>query len=518
METPTTTQRTAPVFLIGLDALDPVLLRRWAEQGLLPNIARLLDHGAGARVTGACRAMQGSIWPTVTTARNPGEHGMYYMLQPRPGSHRLHRVRADDLQAPPFWQPLDAVGKRCLIIDVPKLGLCPGACGIQVVEWGAMDHYSRFAVHPRPLRSKLLATYGRHVLQDRLVEPRTAADHRSLRDGLIAGAAAKTRLLTDLIIEHQPDFVFCVYGEAHPAGHYFWRFHRQSESPSDLGAALRQVYTALDQAIGTLHERFAASANLLFFSGHGMLSDHYPRWLMPPVLRRMGLTVEKGDASRQHRKLQRPITRLATPPGRAGAAALRLPRLRQLANRYLIPYPVQQRLWLRNLQRHIDFARSRAWALPSDLQGYVRINQIGREPGGIVVPDDTAALLDRIDTELTRLIDAETASPVVRETFRPCDCYPDSPERDRLPDLCVLWHNAPVRRVHSPTLGEFEAPAASNHRSGNHRPEGIIIAVGPDMPQGAGFGDVDLLDIGPTVLALLGVPIPVGLTGTPLCR
>ena len=505
----------APVYLIGLDAFDPVLLTRWAAEGLLLNIARLLDRGTRVRLTGSCRVMQGSIWPTVTTARDPGAHGMYYMLQPRPGSHRLRRVRADDLRAPPFWEGLDAAGKRSLIIDVPKLGLRPGAHGIQVVEWGATDHYSRFATHPRPLRKALLARYGRHVLQGGMDCPVSDADHLALRDGLIAGVAAKTRLLTDLIVEHRPDFVFCVYGEAHPAGHHFWRFHQDRASHPELGSALQRVYTALDQAIGTLRKRFGATANLLLFTGHGMTTDHYPRWLMRPVLRRMGLEVTTGDRSRRY---PRPLPS-ATQPTRRSAVP---PRLRQIANRYLIPRPIQQRLWLHHLQQGIDFTHSRAWALPTDLQGFVRINLEGREPRGSVAADELAGLLDRIDTELLRLVNATTAAPFVQETFRPGDRYADSPQRDHLPDLCVLWRNAPVRRVHSPTLGDFEAPAeasgASEQRSGNHRLEGTLIALGPDIRPYPGRGDMDLRDIGPTVLALLDVPIPVEFKGRPLCR
>src|SRR5439155_3854255 len=49
---------------------------------------------------------------------------------------------------------------------------------------------------------------------------------------------------------------------------------------------------------------------------------------------------------------------------------------------------------------------------------------------------------------------------------------------------------------------------------GGHHPEGMFLAKGPNVQPGAVRGE--LADVTPTVLALLGVPIPGGLDGDPL--
>jgi predicted AlkP superfamily phosphohydrolase/phosphomutase len=57
---------------------------------------------------------------------------------------------------------------------------------------------------------------------------------------------------------------------------------------------------------------------------------------------------------------------------------------RQYINRQFIPKRLQTKLWLSKIQRDIDFKKSQAWAMLSDLQGCIRINLEGREPTGTV--------------------------------------------------------------------------------------------------------------------------------------
>lgn len=64
-----------PVYMIGLDACDIVLLQRWAEDGDLPHFAQLMREGVRGRLFSSAAVMQGSIWPTFATARDPGEQG-----------------------------------------------------------------------------------------------------------------------------------------------------------------------------------------------------------------------------------------------------------------------------------------------------------------------------------------------------------------------------------------------------------------------------------------------------------
>lgn len=56
-------------------------------------------------------------------------------------------------------------------------------------------------------------------------------------------------------------------------------------------------------------------------------------------------------------------------------------------------------------------------------------------------------------------------------------------------------------------------PRPGRNPSGDHRPEGILIAAGPGIPAGTDLGVIRQLDFAPTVLAALGVPVAEDMPG-----
>ena len=80
--------------------------------------------------------------------------------------------------------------------------------------------------------------------------------------------------------------------------------------------------------------------------------------------------------------------------------------------------------------------------------------------------------------------------------------------------LIVLWTSAPADIVDSPTLGRV-GPLPFN-RSGSHVHRGFLLAAGPSIPRGATLAPGQAVDIAPTILALMGAPIPAYCDGAPI--
>ncbi|MFN2175092.1 MAG: nucleotide pyrophosphatase, partial [Anaerolineales bacterium] len=55
-------------------------------------------------------------------------------------------------------------------------------------------------------------------------------------------------------------------------------------------------------------------------------------------------------------------------------------------------------------------------------------------------------------------------------------------------------------------------------RSGNHTPQGFLLAVGGPFEPVRALPDIQLEDIAPTLVDLLGAEAPPGLAGTSLMR
>ena len=169
-----------------------------------------------------------------------------------------------------------------------------------------------------------------------------------------------------------------------------------------------------------------------------------------------------------------------------------------------------------------DWRSTRAFNAFSDLRGYVRVNLRGREAAGLVEPGaDCEALLAEIEDGLRTFADADDGRPLVAATARGDALFDGGARRAMLPDLVIRWdeQQAAHRAITSPRFGDIAWPTPGRHpagRSGNHRGEGFLLAAGPGIDPGADAGDPHIVDLAPTVHALLGIAPPAGLQGRPL--
>jgi predicted AlkP superfamily phosphohydrolase/phosphomutase len=148
--------------------------------------------------------------------------------------------------------------------------------------------------------------------------------------------------------------------------------------------------------------------------------------------------------------------------------------------------------------------------------GGVRINLIGREPQGRVRPGaEYDAVCDTLAEDLLSLVNLDTGRPMVNAVSRLEDHY-DREVADKLPDLLIDWsRDAPIETVWSPKTGIVHAPYV-HWRTGDHRSDGLLLASGPGITAGADLGVVDMTDLGASLSARLGVPLPGDIDGRPV--
>jgi predicted AlkP superfamily phosphohydrolase/phosphomutase len=506
-----------PLILLGMDAGDIVLIEQWAAQGLLPTFAALLSSAAHGRLDTSASVLQASVWPSFATACNPGKHGSYFMMQMHNGTNNVSRIRADHLRRPPFWAWFEGAAETAVIVDVPKMLPLASMNGVQVIEWGTVDHYWQYATVPAALTAPLLREFGPHPLLQERRPPTSIAGCLRLNDHLLRGVSMKHRLHVSFIERYQPRVFVSVFGEPHLAGHYFWRFfdekHPNYCQHPQASRALLQIYTAIDQAVGEIFHNYSHRANCFVFSGHGMSADYQPHSILDDLLCRMGLTVRRhaSAASCLSSAWQSPTSLM-----RAMSNVFPQP-MKRFANRYLLPARAREFLMLTKALSGIDFARTQAFALPTDLQGFIRLNLQGREPDGTVSPHFYDTICDTIEQELQALQNSSTGEKLVESVFRLRTIYSNADNLQHLPDLCVLWKNTyAVSEVYSPRYGTFAVHKKHPERSGNHRLEGFYFAAGPDIDTTVQHYRGQLYDIAATVFCLMNKPIPPDWDGTPL--
>src|ERR1700687_5286746 len=186
--------RAVKVLALGMDAAEPSLLREWACAGYLPNLQRLIATGWSTDLTSPALQFPDAVWPTLYTSRGPATLGQYYFIRPKPGTARLELLDDDFTAAnagEPFWVTASQHGRRCIVVDLPKIALGPPINGIQLACWGAHASHASLAAHPRAFLERLASAYGRYPLHNCDWHGGRAADYARFREGVLACVVAR---------------------------------------------------------------------------------------------------------------------------------------------------------------------------------------------------------------------------------------------------------------------------------------------------------------------------------------
>ena len=181
-----------------------------------------------------------------------------------------------------------------------------------------------------------------------------------------------------------------------------------------------------------------------------------------------------------------------------------------------LPDETAMRLTARLSTRGVDWRRTRAFTLPGDHNGHIRLNIRGRERVGAVEPSGQNALIEEIAAGLLTFED-EGGGPAVAAVERAAEQYPGA-RADLLPDLIVRWADVPstrLRGVRSPSFGAVARVGVGSGRSGNHTGDAWVLLV-PGTARLREPGRLPrVTDVAATIATVLGAET-AGLAGEPL--
>jgi predicted AlkP superfamily phosphohydrolase/phosphomutase len=158
----------------------------------------------------------------------------------------------------------------------------------------------------------------------------------------------------------------------------------------------------------------------------------------------------------------------------------------------------------------IDWPRTKAYCLSEF--GMLRLNVQGREPQGTVPPAAYEALRDELVGKLARLVDPATGCRVDGQVFTKEQAY-QGKYLDLMPDIAYLPFSSAYLAVNPTTFLTRRVFIDNIGVSGFHRLDGILLARGPGLKKGVVVDGATLLDVAPTILHLMGSPIPDDLDG-----
>ena len=467
------------VLAVGLDAAEPSLVRELIARGQMPALKGLLDGGAWLRVESPSHVGSGAVWPTFLTGEGPAAHGVYGEWAWRPEAMGLTRYRGRGLR--PFWKELARGGVTVGVLDVPFAPLVGLERGFEISEWGAHDvleGHTEFG--PPELAGLLTREVAPHPLSLDRLDAAGPGDRESLRrvgEGCAEGARLRGELGARLIRETRPQLALVLFPEIHHASHYFWhtvapehQFYAGDGARAEAArfeTALAEVCRAADAALARLVEAAGPGAAVLVFSLHGMRPARGIPDFLGPLLCELGFARLAGWRALSWRG--RAVSLMAAAKRRAPAPVKRL---------YYksLPQSATQRLARPTMMPAYDWARTRAFALPTDQHGWVRVNLAGREASGRVPAAEYELVCAEVEGSL-RALATRDGRPVVRDVLRTAGGVGEA-LRSRLPDLVIHWDDAAFDAPLRLKGARLEARPAGLKFTGQHAPEGFCVARG----------------------------------------
>jgi predicted AlkP superfamily phosphohydrolase/phosphomutase len=506
------------VLIIGLDGATFDLAKPWIQEGELPTMTWLLENGTHGNLESTIQPSSHPAWTSFYTGKNPGKHSIFSFTRRRPGSYEMELLSGHNCRAKSLWRILGDQGKRVVVVNVPVTYPPEGVNGVLISGQDAPGIRSQFAF-PAEIREEILAVepsykislhLGGHLDTD-------AKRARAVTD-LLQMADARNHVFQHLTERHPWDFAIVKFNSTDQVQHYFWRYLKHDRildvSSDGFQDAILRIYRQADGFLGEYLNRIDDETTLIVLSDHGCGPHSGKVIFINEWLKRLGLLVPKGGDRSGGVHLE-------------GFLGMRRDILEwtTLAARKYLPHTVKdsiQRL-SPNIRSKastyltfagIDWSRTKAYG--AEAAG-IGLNVKGREPEGIVDPDgEYEEIRDFIIAESRKLRDPDTKEPIVERIYKREEIY-HGPYLKNARDLILVTkdHACSVNRKlfrgnHKPLVVSRRHPRGVN---GKHRMNGMLMIYGRNIRRGLEIQGARIIDLAPTILCLMGVPLPDDMDG-----
>ena len=510
--------------IVGLDAATWTLLRPWVAEGGMPTLAKLMKAGVSGDLQSILPPITPPAWTSFMTGKNPGKHGIFNFVEAEQGGYSMNYINASSRRSPTVWKLLNDAGFSVGTMNIPFTYPPEKLNGFQISGLDTPSESSPF-IHPPSLRQEL-EDQNLKILHDVRYLGFMSTDER--RAQVLAEMEKIDKQWTAaalyLLEKHPQDVMMFVFMSIDTVQHYFWQymdrghFLHDAEGEPRFQDAVRQVYERLDAATGQIIEKLPSDTTVFVVSDHGggPVSDR--TLFLNRYLCQLGLLHYRENKSsgvgRFGRKVFRTgysLLRSSLPPRQKGYLAELFPKLRKKAELAYTSFA------------SIDWSHTKAYcsevlaAPPS-----IWINLKGIKPSGIVEPNEYPALVDFIMKKLRELKDPRTGEPVIARVHRREEIF-HGPFAKEGADLIVDWWSEDSQLSTAPSFPEDtdkppivvreHRPSGNSEWGGTHRLHGILVARGPVLKKATEIDDARLIDLAPTLLHLLGVPVPEDMDG-----
>ena len=485
------------VCIISLDGATWNILDYLLDRDYMPNFQSFINRGCKGVLKSTIPPISPVAWASFQTGVNPDKHGIFAFrhLEWNEGVPQLRLMNASQIRVNTLWDYLSTVDKKSIVINMPMTYPPSPTDGIIVSGLLTPDTDSKFT-YPDSLKKELLKVIPNYA-------PPQSAREQKVPKGDIEGFVNNMKEIVEMrkkaalyLAQQYPWDVFMIHFQVtdhiqHPLWHCLDSGHPSFE-PKNFDKVVT-IYEKLDQAIGELLKVFPDECMTIVLSDHGfqrceqylyantLLVDQdllFPKTINPQTISplRMGIQFLKASAIRFLK-------------------ALDIFKLRS----YFIKNDSRTHGHGKLLTCY-DWESSEALCFFGHTFGLIKV--LGDQ-------DTIEKNKAKIINQLRSLRDIEPYKSFIDEVVD-ADLIYQGPYKNNGPDLLLR----PNKGVF--VSGSFDkeeeiirqVKPGEDYETGMHNEDGIFVIAGPEIGVGQTGLEANIIDILPTVLYCLGVPIP----------
>jgi predicted AlkP superfamily phosphohydrolase/phosphomutase len=465
--------RDRKVMVIGLDCAAPQLVfDQWQDE--LPTFKQLYTQGVYGELQSCIPAITVPAWSSMMSSKDPGTLGIYGFRNRRDYSYdNLYIATGAAVKEPRVWDILGEAGKHNVLVGVPQTFPIRPINGVTVSSFLTPSLESGFT-YPRELGEQLLKLAPRYAVD---VPNFRTPDKDWLLRQLWDMTEMRFKVLNHLMEVEPWDYFMWVEMGVDRIHHGMWSFmdpgHRRYEAGNKYENSIKDYYQLIDAQIATMLSKIDDNTMVLVLSDHG------------------GKKMDGGICINEWLRREGYLTLHEDPPE----------MFDEDGKRILTPFAKVE----------VDWSKTMAWG-QGGYYGRVFLNVEGREPQGIIKRADYEKVRNELIERFQAIPDPD-GNAIGTVVFKPQDIYRHV--RNVAPDLIVYWGNLDWRSVGSFGHGgiyTFENDTGPD--DANHATNGMFILYDPRHPEsGREIKGRQLMDVSPTILDLMGVPVPADMQG-----
>jgi predicted AlkP superfamily phosphohydrolase/phosphomutase len=456
------------VLIIGLDCAEPSLVfDQWRDD--LPTFHRLMENGAYGLLTSSIPCITVPAWSSMLSSKDPGTLGFYGFRNRADYSYdNMSIATGTAVKEKRVWDYLGEAGKQSIVVGVPQTYPVKPINGHLISSFLTPTVQKQYT-HPNELRYEIDRVLAGQEYEVDVRNFRTE-DKDNLLQQIYEMTEKRFKVLNYLIREKPWDFFMFVEMGVDRIHHGFWKYHdpehHQYEPGNKYENAIKEYYQYIDREVAGLLETVDDNTVVLVVSDHGAKRMD-GGFCLNQWLHREGYLVFKEDLPTDG-----------------------LVKLEKMA---------------------VDWEKTTAWGA-GGYYGRLWLNVQGREPQGLIPKADYEKVRTEISKKLEGMVD-HRGQRLNTICYKPEEIYHEV--RNVPSDLLIYFGNLHWRSVGS--LGHKDIYTFENDTGpddANHAQDGMIIYYDPKQPlNGKQLNGRQLMDIAPTVLHLLGQPVPDDMQG-----